>query len=42
MIDLHTHTDHDTIDGLQDASNYAENKEIIFIPGIELDPKKYF
>jgi len=32
-------TDHDTIDGLQDASNYVENKEIIFIPGIELDTK---
>ncbi len=30
-------TDHDTIDGLEEAANAAESKNIIFIPGVELD-----
>lgn len=30
-------TDHDTIDGLEEAMNYAKNKDIIVIPGIELE-----
>ena len=29
-------TDHDTIDGLKEAVDYAEDKDIIFIPGVEL------
>ena len=32
-------TDHDTIDGLESANKYAENKDIMFIPGIELEAK---
>lgn len=32
-------TDHDTADGIQRAINYAKDKKIIFIPGIELDAK---
>ena len=30
-------TDHDTIDGLEIAEEYAKNKDIILIPGIELE-----
>ncbi len=30
-------TDHDTADGLDSAIAYAKNKDIIFIPGIELE-----
>lgn len=30
-------TDHDTVDGLDSAIEYAKDKEIIFIPGIELE-----
>lgn len=29
-------TDHDTIDGLKEAVEYVKNKDILFIPGIEL------
>ena len=29
-------TDHDTIDGLKAAVEYVKNKDILFIPGIEL------
>lgn len=29
-------TDHDTVDGLKEAVDYAKDKNIIFIPGIEL------
>ena len=32
-------TDHDTVDGLKEADNYAKDKNIIFIPGIELKAK---
>lgn len=32
-------TNHDTAEGLEVASNYAKDKNIIFIPGIELDAK---
>lgn len=32
-------TDHDTADGIEIAINYAKDKKIIFIPGIELDAK---
>lgn len=32
-------TDHDTADGIEVATNYAKDKKIIFIPGIELDAK---
>lgn len=30
-------TDHDTVDGLEEAVNYAKNKNIKLIPGIELN-----
>ena len=30
-------TDHDTVDGLEIAVNYSKGKDIIIIPGIELD-----
>lgn len=30
-------TDHDTVDGLEDAVNYSKNKDILLIPGIELE-----
>lgn len=30
-------TDHDTVDGLQEAMEYSKNKNIEVIPGIELD-----
>lgn len=30
-------TDHDTVDGLERATKYSENKEILIIPGIELE-----
>ena len=30
-------TDHDSIDGLEEAYNYSKDKNIIFIPGIEMD-----
>jgi len=32
-------TDHDTADGIEAAINYAKDKKILFIPGIELDAK---
>lgn len=32
-------TNHDTAEGLDKASNYAKDKNITFIPGIELDTK---
>lgn len=32
-------TDHDTAEGIEAATNYAKDKKIIFIPGIELDAK---
>lgn len=32
-------TDHDTAEGLEMASEYARDKKIMFIPGIELDAK---
>lgn len=32
-------TDHDTVDGLERAELYAKNKDILFIPGIELEAK---
>lgn len=32
-------TDHDTVDGLSSAEKYAQNKDILFIPGIELEAK---
>lgn len=32
-------TDHDTIDGLDEAQKYAQGKEILFIPGIEIKAK---
>ena len=30
-------TDHDTVDGLEEAVNYSKNKDILIIPGIELE-----
>lgn len=30
-------TDHDTVDGIESAIEYANNKDILFIPGIELE-----
>lgn len=30
-------TDHDTVDGLEEAVNYSKNKNILLIPGIELE-----
>ena len=32
-------TDHDTVDGLKEAEEYTKDKNIIFIPGIELNAK---
>lgn len=32
-------TNHDTADGIEKALNYAKDKNIIYIPGIELDTK---
>lgn len=32
-------TDHDTADGLEVACNYAKDKKITFIPGVEFDTK---
>lgn len=32
-------TDHDTVDGIEAAVEYAKDKEIILIPGIELEAK---
>lgn len=32
-------TDHDTVDGLEEAEEYAKDKDIMLIPGIELEAK---
>lgn len=32
-------TDHDTVDGLEEAEEYAKDKDITLIPGIELEAK---
>lgn len=33
-------TDHDTVDGLEKAVNYAKNKNIKLIPGIEYNKRQ--
>lgn len=30
-------TDHDTVDGIKEAYEYSKNKDILFVPGIELE-----
>lgn len=30
-------TDHDTVDGLKEAYEYSKNKNILFVPGVELE-----
>lgn len=36
-IDVIAITDHDTVDGVEEAINYSKDKNIIVIPGIEFD-----
>lgn len=36
-IDVIAITDHDTVEGVEEAINYSKDKNIMVIPGIEFD-----